>query len=75
MGRLADGMTGAADALRRLLSSRSEPTRLAAARALIELAVRLRDSVELEARLAALEAAPPAARPNPARPTPDRRTA
>jgi hypothetical protein len=63
LGRLADGMAAAADVLRALLGAensdgepRNEKTRLAAAAKLLELGVRLRESVELEERLAALEA-------------------
>src|SRR6476469_1865789 len=55
LGRLADGMAFAADALRKLLSAKSETVRLGAARAVLELGTRLRESVELEGRLAALE--------------------
>jgi hypothetical protein len=55
LGRMADGMNEAADELRRLLGARSEAVRLGAARSLLELSVKLRDSTELEMRLAALE--------------------
>ena len=55
LGRLADGMTEAADCLRALLTARSDMARLGAARALIELGVKLRESIELEARITALE--------------------
>lgn len=56
IGRMADGMTEAADELRRLLKkARSETVRLGAARSLLELTVKLRDAVELERRLTALE--------------------
>jgi hypothetical protein len=55
LGRLADAMTEAADVLRNLLASEDERVRLPAARALLELGVKLRESVELEERLAALE--------------------
>jgi len=54
-GKLADGMAEAADVLRRLLSAKSETVRLGACRAMLELTVKLRESVELEARLAAIE--------------------
>jgi HEAT repeat protein len=57
LGRLVDGMCAAADVLRQLLAAASEHVRLAAARSLLELGVKLRESVELEARLAALESA------------------
>jgi len=56
LGRMADGMSEAADVLRQLLAAESESVRLGACRALLELGVKLRESVELEARVAALEA-------------------
>jgi hypothetical protein len=55
LGRMADGMSDAADVLRQLLAARSESVRLGAARSLLELGVKLRESVELEERLQALE--------------------
>ena len=56
LGRMADGMAEAADVLRALLPPGMPPAvRLGAARSLLELGVRLRESVELEARLASLE--------------------
>jgi hypothetical protein len=55
LGRMADGMADAADVLRKLLNADSESVRLGAARSLLELGVKLRESVELEERLAALE--------------------
>jgi hypothetical protein len=57
MGRMADGMSAAADVLRQLLTAQSENVRLGAARSLLELGVKLRETVELEDRFAALEAA------------------
>jgi hypothetical protein len=57
LGRTADGMASAARTLRRLLRSDSDSVRLGAARALLELGVKLRETVDLEQRLAALEAA------------------
>src|SRR5690242_11882322 len=51
LGRMADGMSEAADMLRRLLAAESESARLGAARSLLELGVKLRDSVEMEERL------------------------
>lgn len=57
VGRLADGMSAAAEVLRQLLAAQSENVRLGAARSLLELGVNLRESVELEDRFAALEAA------------------
>jgi hypothetical protein len=55
LGRATDGMSEAADMLRRLLRAKRENIRLGAARSLLEFGVRLRESVELEARLAAVE--------------------
>lgn len=56
LGRLIDGMTSAADTLGYLCrQGKSEMVRLGAARALLELGVKVRESVELEERLAALE--------------------
>jgi hypothetical protein len=54
-GALADSMGEGARVLRKLLSSRSEATRLRAAQQLIELALKVTSAAELEARLAALE--------------------
>jgi hypothetical protein len=53
--KMTDGMTEAADVLRKLLKAKSEAVRLGACRAMLELCVKLRESVELESRLAALE--------------------
>jgi hypothetical protein len=56
LGRMADGMAEAADVLRALLDAGTPPAvRLGAARALLELGVKLRESVELEERLRTLE--------------------
>jgi hypothetical protein len=55
LGRLAGAMTEAADTLRQLLGAEAESVRLSAARTILELGNRLRESVELEERLAALE--------------------
>jgi hypothetical protein len=58
LGRMADGMAEAAHVLRALLDASTPPAvRLGAARTLLELGTKLRESVELEARIAALEAA------------------
>jgi hypothetical protein len=58
LGRMADGMSDAADVLRELLAPGTPPAvRLGAARSLLELGVKLRDSVELEARVRAVEEA------------------
>ncbi len=56
LGRLVDGMTSAADTLGYLArNARSETVRLGAARAVLELATKLRESIELEERIARLE--------------------
>lgn len=55
LGRLADGMAFAADTLRKLLTAKSEMVRLSAARSVLELGNKLRESVELEERLQTLE--------------------
>jgi HEAT repeat protein len=55
LGRMADGMTDAADTLRKLLTAESESVRLGAARALLELGVKVRDSAEVGERIAELE--------------------
>jgi hypothetical protein len=55
LGRTADGMAAAALTLRRLLDSDSDSVRLGAARALLELGVKLRENCDQEGRLAALE--------------------
>ena len=55
VGRLVDMMTAAADALRRLLTAKSETVRLGAARAVLELGVKIRESAELIERIQALE--------------------
>jgi hypothetical protein len=57
LGRLLDNMASAAETLGHLSrKGKSEMVRLGAARALIELGHKLRESVELEERIAALEA-------------------
>ncbi len=55
-GRLADGMAAAADVLRALLTDADPHVRHKASVKLIELSVRVRDQVEIEDRLARLEA-------------------
>lgn len=55
VGRLVDAGTDAADTLRKLLTARSEHVRHAAARTILEMGTRLRDSEELAERVAALE--------------------
>jgi hypothetical protein len=56
LGKLADGMAEAGDVLRALLKAESDSVKLGACRAMLEIGVKLRESVELETRLAALEA-------------------
>jgi hypothetical protein len=56
LGRMASHMAQAADTLHALLAAESDSVKLGAARSLLELGVKLRDSVELEQRLADLEA-------------------
>jgi transposase-like protein len=56
LGRLVDGMASAAETLGYLSrKGKSEMVRLSAARAVLELGHKLRESVELEERIAALE--------------------
>jgi hypothetical protein len=55
LGRMAEGMPAAADTLRQLLTAKSESVRLGAARAMLELGIRVQDTVELGERIAALE--------------------
>lgn len=55
LGRMADGMADAAATLRMLLKAEGESVRLGAARSILELGNKLRESVELEQRLADLE--------------------
>lgn len=63
LGRLVDGMTSAADTLGFLArKGKSETVRLMAARAVLELGTKLREAVELEQRIAALENGGPAGR-------------
>ena len=55
LGKMADGMAEAADTLRQLLRAEGESVRLGAARSILELGNKLRESVEVEARLQAIE--------------------
>jgi HEAT repeat protein len=55
LGKLADGSTKAVDTLRKLLKAKGENVRLGAARAILEFGSKMRETVELEARLAILE--------------------
>jgi len=61
-GQLADGMAQAVATLRELLTAESESVRLAAARSILEIGPKLRETVELEERMAAIEAQAGAAR-------------
>ena len=56
LGKLSAASTAAASTLRMLLKAESEAVRLSAARSILELGTRLRESVELEQRILALEA-------------------
>jgi hypothetical protein len=55
LGKLADGMAGAADVLRDLLGAERESVRLGAARSVLEMGARLREAVEVEGRLREVE--------------------
>jgi hypothetical protein len=55
LGKLADSAADAVETLRGLLTAPSGTVRLGAARAILELGNRMRESVELEQRIAALE--------------------
>src|SRR5262245_61678447 len=56
LGRMAEGAVSAVVVLRQLcLKGKSESVRLSAARSILELGNKLRESVELEERLQALE--------------------
>ena len=55
LGKMADGMADAAGTLRTLLTSESDSVRLGAARSLLELGVKLRESVALEERITEIE--------------------
>ena len=69
VGVLAATMASAADTLRFLArNAKQEAVRLAAARSVLELGVKLRESVELAERVAALESTSPAPTPRPRRP-------
>jgi len=56
LGRIADNLTRAADALAGLLDSPEPHIRIRAARALFSMGVRLRDSIDMTARMRAFEA-------------------
>ncbi|HVT97320.1 MAG TPA: hypothetical protein VHE33_07405 [Acidobacteriaceae bacterium] len=66
LGRLIDNMASASDSLGYLSrKGKSEMVRLSAARAVIELGCKLRETVELAERVAKLEAAQPQPAPKP----------
>jgi hypothetical protein len=56
LGRVAENMTRASDALAALLESNEPAIRLRAARTLLSMGIRLRDSVDLTDRVNELEA-------------------
>lgn len=56
LGRLTRSTAAAASTLRNLLRADSDMARLGAARAILEMHVRIKEAVEVEERLAALEA-------------------
>jgi hypothetical protein len=56
VGRLSETAMEAANTLRDLLNSQSDSVRLSAARAILEFAPKLRESVELERRMTEIEA-------------------
>ena len=56
LGRITDNLLRGADALAAMLDSPKEHLRIRAARALFSLAVKLRDSVDLTARVREVEA-------------------
>jgi hypothetical protein len=53
--KIGEGMTEAADVLRKLLAAESESVRLGACRTMLELGMKLREFVDLESRVVALE--------------------
>jgi hypothetical protein len=55
VAKLADGLTEAVDTLRKLLGAKADTVKLGAARAMLELATKLRESVEIESRVRELE--------------------
>jgi AcrR family transcriptional regulator len=57
VGRLTEAANEAVSTLKALLTARSEPVRLNAARAILELGPKLREQAELEERITALERA------------------
>jgi hypothetical protein len=56
LGAMTEGMTEAVETIRRLLVAESEAVRLGAARSIIDSAIKLRENVDFERRILALEA-------------------
>jgi hypothetical protein len=61
LGKLADATSDAVATLKDLLDAASETARLGAAKSILELSTKLRETVELEQRIAALESQRPPA--------------
>jgi hypothetical protein len=55
LGQLADGSSEAVGTLRKLLKAKADPVKLSAARTILEMGNKLRESVELTQGIAALE--------------------
>jgi hypothetical protein len=55
LGQLAEGSTEAVATLRKLLKAKGDTVKLGAARTILEVGNKLRESVELQQRIAALE--------------------
>jgi hypothetical protein len=55
LGQLAEGSTEAVGTLRKLLKAKADTVKLGAARTILEVGNKLRESVELQQRIAALE--------------------
>jgi hypothetical protein len=55
LGQLADGSSEAVGTLRKLLKAKADFVKLSAARTILEMGNKLRESVELQQRIAALE--------------------
>jgi hypothetical protein len=56
MGRISGTLTEAVDTLRKLLKAKTDTVKLGAARALLEYGLRFRETLDLEERLAQVEA-------------------
>jgi hypothetical protein len=55
LGRLTDGLDFAVTALRKMLTAKSEQSRMSAIRTLFDVTLKLKEQTELEDRMAALE--------------------